>query len=700
MKKLSQSVSYDARDGVAVLISNNPPVNAMSYHVRQGLVDGLEMAQGDEDVQAIVIHCEGRTFFPGMDITEFANPNVPEAPTTTGVIEKLESASKPVVAAIHGTALGGGLETALGCHYRVAVPSAKLGLPEVKLGIIPGAGGTVRLPRVMGVQKALEMMTSGNPISAKQALDEGLVDEIVEGDLLTGAIAFAKKVVSENKPLAKIRDLEEKLEGARENPATFDDFRKSIARRTRGFKAPEAIIRSVEAAVRLPFDDAIRNERELFVECQNSPEARAQQYFFFAERQAKKVSDVPKDTSTREIKSVGVIGAGTMGGGISMNFLNRGIPVTLLEATQEALDRGLGIIEKNYASTAKKGRITEEDAKQRMSLLTGSLDYQALSAVDLVIEAVFEDMDLKKSVFERIDKICKPGCVLASNTSYLNINEIAAVTSRPQDVIGLHFFSPANVMRLMEIVRGEQTSKEVLATCMKLGTDIGKVAVVVGVCRGFVGNRILSARMRQSEDLLLKNAMPKEIDQIVFDFGFPMGPFAMRDLAGLDIGWLREDTPDKDTNIRHLLCTRGRRGQKTGGGFYDYQEGSRTPIPNAEVEQLIEEVSKNAGITRREIPQEDMLKRMIYAMVNEAAKILDEGIAQRAAAIDVIWVYGYGWPTYRGGLTYYADQIGLTSIVEDLERFSKEYDPELEPAPLLRELAQEGKSFREYGGNP
>ena len=700
MKKLSQSVSYDVRDGVAVLISNNPPVNAMSYHVRQGLVDGLEMAQGDEDVQAIVIHCEGRTFFPGMDITEFANPNVPEAPTTTGVIEKLESASKPVVAAIHGTALGGGLETALGCHYRVAVPSAKLGLPEVKLGIIPGAGGTVRLPRVMGVQKALEMMTSGNPISAKQALDEGLVDEIVEGDLLTGAIAFAKKVVSENKPLAKIRDLEEKLEGARENPATFDDFRKSIARRTRGFKAPEAIIRSVEAAIRLPFDEAIRNERELFVECQNSPEARAQQYFFFAERQAKKVSDVPKDTSTREIKSVGVIGAGTMGGGISMNFLNRGIPVTLLEATQEALDRGLGIIEKNYASTAKKGRITEEDAKQRMSLLTGSLDYQALSAVDLVIEAVFEDMDLKKSVFERIDKICKPGCVLASNTSYLNINEIAAVTSRPQDVIGLHFFSPANVMRLMEIVRGEQTSKEVLATCMKLGTDIGKVAVVVGVCRGFVGNRILSARMRQSEDLLLKNAMPKEIDQIVFDFGFPMGPFAMRDLAGLDIGWLREDTPDKDTNIRHQLCTRGRRGQKTGGGFYDYQEGRRTPIPNAEVEQLIEEVSKNAGITRREIPQEDMLKRMIYAMVNEAAKILDEGIAQRAAAIDVIWVYGYGWPTYRGGLTYYADQIGLTSIVEDLERFSKEYDPELEPAPLLRELAQEGKSFREYGGNP
>ena len=696
MKKLSQSVSYDVRDGVGLLISDNPPVNAMSYHVRQGLVDGLEMAQGDENVQAIVLHCRGRTFFPGMDITEFSNPTVPKAPTTTGVIERLEGASKPVIAAIHGTALGGGLETALGCHYRVAAPSAKLGLPEVKLGIIPGAGGTVRLPRVMGVQKALEMMTSGNPISARQALAGGLVDEIVEGDLSSGAIAFAKKVVSENRPLVKIRDLNEKLEGARENPAIFDDFRKSIARKTRGFKAPEAIIQSVEATVRLPFDEAIRNERELFVECQTSPEARAQQYFFFAERQAKKIPDVPKDTPTRDIEKVGVIGAGTMGGGISMNFLNRGIPVTLLEATQEALDGGIGIIERNYASTAKKGRITEEDVKQRMSLLTGFLDYQALSDVDLVIEAVFEDMDLKKSVFKKIDDICKPGCVLASNTSYLNINEIAAVTSRPRDVIGLHFFSPANVMRLLEVVRGDQTSKEVIATCMKLGTDIGKVAVVVGVCRGFVGNRILSSRMRQSDDLLLKNAMPKEIDRVIFDFGFPMGPFAMRDLAGLDIGWLGDKTPDKDTNIRHQLCARGRRGQKTGGGFYAYEQGSRTPIPNAEVEQIVQEVSKNAGITRKEISQEDMLKRMIYAMVNEAAKILDEGIALRAPVIDVIWVYGYGWPTYRGGLTYYADQIGLNEIVEDLERFSREYDPDLEPAPLLRELAQEGKSFRDF----
>jgi len=697
MKELSQSVSYDVQDGVAVLITNNPPVNTMSYHVRQGLVDGLEEADKDGDVRAIVLYCEGRTFFAGMDITEFGNPDVPEAPGITDVIKKLEGASKPVIAALHGTPLGGGFETALGCHHRVAVPSAKMGLPEVKLGIIPGAGGTVRLPRVVGVQAALEMMTSGNPISAERALSAGLVDEIVDGDLLSGAIAFVQKVASADEPLARIRDSDEKLQAARTNPEIFDVFRKSIARKTRGFKAPEAIIQSVEGAVRLPFDEALTNERRIFVECQKSPEAKAQQYFFFAERQAKKIPDVPKDTPTRGIEKVGVIGAGTMGGGISMNFLNRGIPVTIVEATQEALDRGIGIIEKNYASTAKKGRITEDDVKERMSLLTGALDYQALSDVDLVIEAVFEDMDLKKTVFRAIDEICKPGCVLASNTSYLNINEIAAVTSRPQDVIGLHFFSPANIMRLLEVVRGDETSNEVLATCMKLGAHIGKVAVVVGVCRGFVGNRILGARMRQSDDLLLKNAMPQEIDAVVFDFGFPMGSFAMRDLAGLDIGWLGDETPDKDINVRHQLCTRGRRGQKTGGGFYDYESGSRTPIPNAEVEQIIQEVSKNAGVTRTEISAADMLKRMIYAMVNEAAKILDEGIALRAAAIDVIWVYGYGWPTYRGGLTYYADQIGLTNIVEDLDRFSTEYDdPELEPAPLLRQLAREGKSFQDF----
>ena len=696
MRNMSRSVSYDVVDGVAVLSTHNPPANAMSHHVRQGLVDGSREAENDADASAVVLHCEGKTFFPGADITEFGDPNVPEAPMIAEVAETFEGASKPVIAAIHGTALGGGLETALGCHYRVAAHSAKLGLPEVNLGIIPGGGGTVRLPRVVGVPKALEMMTSGTPISAAQAFAGGLVDELVEGDLRAAAIEFAKKVVREDRPLIKIRDLNEALEGARADLTIFEDFRKSIARKSRGFKAPEAIIQSVEAAVRLPFDEAIRNERKLFVKCQNSPEAKAQQYFFFAERRARKIPDVPRDTRVRDINAVGVIGGGTMGGGISMNFLNRGLPVTILEATQDALDRGIEAIETRYASSAKRGRITDEDVKTRMSLLTGSLDYRALSDVDLVVEAVFEDMDLKKSVFATIDDICKPGCVLASNTSYLSINEIAAVTSRPQDVIGLHFFSPANVMRLLEVVRGERTSKEVIATCLKLGADIGKVPVVVGVCPGFVGNRILSARMRQSDDLLLRNALPKDIDRVLFDFGFPMGPFAMRDLAGLDIGWLGDKTPDKDTNIRHQLCTRGRRGQKTGGGFYDYPEGSRSPIPNAEVEGIIRGVSKKAGIVREEISQEDMLKRMIYAMVNEAVKILDEGIASSAAAVDVVWVYGYGWPTYRGGLTYYADQIGLDHIVEDLDRFSLKYDPELEPAPLLRQLAGDGKSIREF----
>ena len=699
MKQLSQSVSYDVQDGVAVLRTDNPPVNAMSYHVRQGLVDGVRKAENDQSVGAVVLHCEGRTFFPGMDIREFSNPNVPAAPTLTQLIETVEGASKPVVAAIHGTTLGGGLETALGCHYRVAVASARLGLPEVKLGIIPGAGGTVRLPRVMGVKRALKMMTSGSPVGASQALSRGLVDALIEGDLLPGAIAFASQVVRDRKPLARIRDLDKELAIAREDPAIFDDIRRSIAGKTRGFKAPEAIIQSVEAAIRLPFEEALRNERRLFEECQASPEARAQQYFFFAERQARKIPDVPKDTPVRAINSVGVIGAGTMGGGISMNFLNRGIPVTILEATREALDGGIGIIRKNYADSLRKGRISPQDATRRMSLLTGTLDYQALSDVDLVIEAVFEEMDLKKTVFERIDGICKPGCILASNTSYLNINEIAAVTSRPQEVLGLHFFSPANIMRLLEVVRGDATSRTVLATCMTLGADIGKVPVVVGVCPGFAGNRILSARMRQSDDLLLKNAMPGEIDQVVFDFGFPMGPFAMRDLAGLDIGWLGDKTPDKQVNVRHQLCSLGRRGQKTGGGFYDYREGSRRPLPNPQVEQVIRDVSRNAGVTRRKISGEDMLKRMLYAMVNEAARILDEGIVLNAAAIDVIWVYGYGWPVYRGGLTYYADQIGLSNIVKDLDRFSKDYDPQLAPAPLLRKLAQEGGSFREYTGS-
>ena len=563
------------------------------------------------------------------------------------------------------------------------------------LGIPPGAGGTVRLPRVVGVQKALEINVSGNPISAQEAHSYGLVDEIVEGDLKKGAIAFARKVVAEGRPLVKIRDKNEKLEEAKNDPDLFNHFRKSIARKTRGFKAPEAIVQCVEGAVNLPFDEAMKNEQRIFQECHDSPESEAQRYFFFIERLANKIPDIPKDTPTRQIEKVGILGAGTMGGGIAMNFLNAGIPVKIVEVQQEALDRGVGIIRKNYQNTAKKGRITEQDVEDRMALLEAHLDKSVFSDVDLVIEAVFEDMGLKKLVFAELDKICKPGAILASNTSFLDVNEIASVTSRPEDVVGTHFFSPANVMKLLEIVRGEKTSKDIIATLMSLSKRIGKVGVVVGVCHGFVGNRMLAARGVETESLLLKNALPQEIDKVIYEFGFPMGPFAMVDLAGLDIGWKGDQTPDKETNIKHQLCARNRRGQKTGAGFYDYQEGSRTPIPNAEVEAIIKKVSEASQITRVPISEEDMLKRMIYTMINEAAKILDEGIALRPSDIDVVWVYGYGWPVYRGGPTYYADQIGLKNIVADLEKYAQKYGEHLAPAPLLKKLAEAGKGFKD-----
>ena len=695
MKELTQSVSFEVDGDIGVIIINNPPVNALSYHVRQGIFDGIKEAEGNDEVKSIVMHCEGRTFVAGGDISEFGKPPIPGAPHLREAIDAMEACSKPVVAALHGTALGGGLETAMGAHYRVATATARVGQPEVHLGIPPGAGGTVRLPRVVGVQKALEMNVSGNPISAQEAHSYGLVDEIVEGDLKEGAIAFARKVVAEGRPLVKIRDKNEKLEEAKNDTDLFNNFRKSIARKSRGFKAPEAIVQCVEGAVNLPFDEAIKNEHRISQECLDSPESEAQRYFFFIERLANKIPDIPKDSTTRKIEKVGILGAGTMGGGIAMNFLNAGIPVKMVEIKQEALDRGVGIIRKNYQNSANKGRITEQDVEDRMALLEGHLDKSVFRDVDLVIEAVFEEMEVKKTMFAELNKICKPGAILASNTSYLDVNEIASVTSRPEDVVGTHFFSPANVMKLLEIVRGEKTSKDIIATLMSLSKKIGKVAVVVGVCHGFVGNRMLAARGVESESLLLKNALPQEIDKVIYEFGFPMGPFAMEDLAGLDLGWKGDQTPDKETNIFHQLCARNRRGQKTGAGFYDYQEGSRTPIPNAEVEEIIKKVSEASHITRESISEEDMLKRMIYAMINEAAKILEEGIALRPSDIDVVWVYGYGWPVYRGGPTYYADQIGLKNIVEDLEKYAHKYGEHLAPAPLLKKLAEEGKGFKD-----
>ena len=686
MTALTDMADLSIEDGIAVLTINNPPVNALSQGVRQGIKDGVEQSLANDDVKAMVLICAGRTFIAGADITEFAS--APKEPGLHPVLELMENASKPIIAAIHGTALGGGLETALVCHFRVSDTGARFGLPEVNLGLLPGAGGTQRLPRVVGPAKALAMMTSGAQIGAAEAHADGLVDEIVEGDLREGAISFARRVVADNVPLSRVRDRDAKLAV---DASLFDDFRKSIARKTRGFLAPEYNIRCIEAAVNLPFDEGMAVEAELFRELMSGPQSRAQQYFFFAERQAGKVPDVPRDTPEIPINKVGVIGAGTMGGGISMNMANVGIPVTIVETKQDALDRGLGIIRKNYENTAAKGRISQDDVETRCGLITGSLSVDDLADCDLIIEAVFENMDLKKDIFSRLDKIAKPGAILASNTSALDVNEIASATSRPESVIGLHFFSPANVMKLLEIVRGDATGKDVIKTCMSFAKRIKKVAVLVGVCPGFVGNRILFPRQTQANQLILEGAMPHEVDKVLVEFGMPMGAFQMSDLAGLDIGWSAETS--KGETIRDRLCEMDRRGQKTGAGYYDYDE-KRNPNPSPVVEKLIREFAAEQGKTLRDISEEEILQRCIYPMINEGAKILEEGIAIRASDIDVTWVYGYGWPVYRGGPMHYADSIGLDEVITTLRKYQEMTgDASWEPSPLMVRLAQEGKNF-------
>src|SRR6202789_3713768 len=566
MTEINAVSRYDLEGDVGVITLNSPPVNALSYKVRDGLAGGMAAALADAGAKAIVIVCEGRTFIAGADITEFGGPQ--KGASLFDVQNTFEGSTKPVVAAIHGTALGGGLEVALACHYRVAVPSARCGLPEVNLGLLPGAGGTQRLPRIVGVERALEMMTSGQHVPAQECLAMGLVDEIVEeGKLREGAVAFAHKIAAEGKPLKKVRDANEKVEAARGHPEIFETFRKANARKFRGFLAPEYNIRCVEAAVNEPFEDGLKTERKLFGELMSGSQSAAQRYAFFAERQANKIPDVPDDTPTIPVNKVGIIGGGTMGGGIAMNFVNAGIPVTIVEVKQDALDRGIATIRRNYerSRTAKP-----EETEARMSRISGALDLSALADCDLIIEAVFERMDVKKEIFTKLDAICKPGAILATNTSGLNIDEIASVTKRPEAVIGLHFFSPANVMKLLEIVRADHTSKEVINTCMKLARKIGKIAVLVGVCPGFVGNRILGARQREANKLIMEGAMPWDVDRVLYDFGFPMGPFAMSDLAGLDIGWVKERS--KGESIRDVLCEMDRRGQKKGAGYYDYDE--------------------------------------------------------------------------------------------------------------------------------
>jgi len=689
--KINDVANYEVDGRVAVITIDNPPVNALSAAVRTGVAEGVGKAIADPEVGAVVVICEGRTFFAGADITEFGKP--PVEPTLRQLLEILEGAPKPIIAAIHGTALGGGLELALVAHYRVAVPSAKCGLPEVNLGLLPGAGGTQRLPRIVGVQKALEMLTSGSQLGARQALEAGLFDELVEeGELRSHAVAFANRVLDEHRPLLKVRDRDEKIEEARARPEIFDEFRKANARKFRGFLAPEYNIQAVEGALALPFDEALTNERALFNVLLADSQSSALRHVFFAERQAAKVEGVTSETPTLPVRKAGVIGAGTMGGGIAMNFLNAGIPVTIVETSQEALDRGLGIIRANYDTTASKGRMKAEDVDVRMGLLTGSLQLDDLADCDLVIEAVFEQLDIKRDVFARLDKVAKSDAILATNTSYLDIDDIAAATSRPSSVIGLHFFSPANVMKLLEIVRTRDTSLPIVATAVKLAKTIGKLGVTVGNGFGFVGNRILAARNRESDRLVLEGAMPWDVDRVLYDFGFPMGHFQMRDLVGLDVGWNREAT--SSANVREILNEMGRHGQKTRGGYYDY-DGNRKQTPSSVAAKVIEDFAAKQGIVRRQVGDEEILDRILFAMVNEGAKILDEGIAARSSDIDIIWVTGYGWPKYRGGPMFWADLMGLPRVLERLKELEAAHGPEFSPSPLIERLVAGGKGFKD-----
>jgi 3-hydroxyacyl-CoA dehydrogenase len=689
MTAINEVTDLSVEDGIAILTLNSPPVNALSANVRDGIFNGIEKAMIDDSVKAVVLICDGRTFIAGADITEFGG-----AAKGASLFEaqgKIENAPKPVIAAIHGTALGGGLEVALTCHYRVGVASAKCGLPEVKLGLLPGAGGTQRLPRIVGVEKALEFMTQGTHVPASVCLDIGLLDEIVdEGALREGAIAFANKVVAEGLPLKRVRDSNEKVEAARGKPEVFANFRKSIARKTRGFEAPEAIVKCVEAAVDKDFDDGLKVEQALFRELVTGVQSAAQRYNFFGERQTWKIPDVPKDTPTIPVKKVGIIGAGTMGGGIAMNFASAGYPVTIVEQKQDALERGLGVVRANYERSAKRGRFTMEDAEARIGRITGTLNIEDLADCDMVIEAVFENMDIKKSIFKDLDRIVKQGAVLATNTSGLNIDEIAAVTERPEAVIGMHFFSPANVMRLVEVVRADHTSKEVINTTMQISKEVGKIASLVGVCPGFVGNRILGRRQAMAQRLVFEGTMPWDVDRVLYDFGFPMGPFAMSDLAGLDIGWNKETS--KGETIRDVLCEMDRRGQKTSAGYYDYDE-NRVASPSPITEKVINEFVNKSGVNKRSYTDEDILQRCLFPMINEGAKLLEEGMAIRSSDIDIVWCNGYGWPVYQGGPMFYGDLIGLDKVLAGMKELENEHGAEFKPAALLEKLAAEGKKF-------
>jgi 3-hydroxyacyl-CoA dehydrogenase len=695
MSQINAVTQLNVRDGIAIITIDNPPVNSLGQLVRAGLLRAASLAVEDASVQAIVLGCGGRTFFAGADITEFGKPFV--EPYLDDVIDAFEAATKPVVAAMFGTALGGGLEIALGCHFRVAHPGTRCGLPEVKLGLLPGAGGTQRLPRLIGPEKAVALITAGTMISAKAALADGIIDAIVD-DPIEGAIAFARQAVADATPLIPGRAREEKIAATRADPATFEAAAKAALKKLAGMDAPAACVRSVRNSFTLPFAEGMAAERKLFMELVSGSQSAAQRHIFFAEREAAKVPDVPTATKPAPLAKAVVIGGGTMGGGIAMCFANAGVPVTIVETTDEFMKKGLDRIKSTYQVSVDRGALAADAMAKRVALISGTTDWGVIAETDIVIEAVFENLALKKDIFAKLDSLAKPGTLLASNTSTLDVDAIANATSRPQDVVGMHFFSPANVMKLLEIVRGEKTSAQSIATALAAGKLLGKIPAVVGNCFGFVGNRMLSKRSAETERLLLEGAEPRDVDAVVLKFGFPMGPYAMDDLAGIDIGWRIRQEMGGSSPVSDALAEMGRFGQKTGRGFYIYENGARVPVPDPEVAKLAAEKAEALGIKRRNIAEQEILERMIYPMINEAARILEEGIAIRSSDIDVIWTYGYGWPVWRGGPCFYADLIGAKAICEALDHYAAlTGDASLKPAVSLREMAATGGKFADFG---
>jgi len=696
------TASYEVRGAVAVITMNNPPVNGLGYDTRRAIADGVDKANADAAVKSIVITGAGKAFSGGADIREFGSPKALAEPNLLSLIKQLEDSGKPVVAAVHSVCMGGGLELSLGCHYRVAAPGTLVALPEVKLGLVPGAGGTQRLPRALGVENALNMIVSGEPVRSEMlamAPGQKLFDKIIDGDLMAGALAFAAEV-ADQRPLPLVRN----IKAAHPNADGYFAFaRNTVKAMAKNFPAPARCVDCVEAAVKsAKFEDGMRFERDAFIALMMTPESKALRHAFFGERAASKIPDVPEDTPQRKIEKVAVIGAGTMGGGITMNFLNAGIPVVMLEMKQEALDKGVGVMRKNYEARVKKGKLKQDKLDKTMALLSTTLKYEDIKDADLVIEAVFEEMGVKEKVFKTLDEVMKPGAILASNTSTLDVDKIASFTKRPQDVVGMHFFSPANVMKLLEVVRGEKTAKDVLATVMSVAKKIRKTAVVSGVCDGFIGNRMIEQYSRQAGYLLDEGCTPQQVDKAIEKFGFAMGPFRMGDLAGNDIGWaIRKRRAVEKPDLRYsktadLLCEMGRYGQKTGAGWYDYKPGNRNAIPNAEVQAMIEKYRADKGIKARKIGDDEIVHRLVYALVNEGAKILDEGIASKASDIDMVYLTGYGFPLHRGGPMCYADTQGLFNVVQTMKRFAANPLDDAafwQPAPLLAKLAAEGKSF-------